>query len=78
MNITFKTNNLNDLAILVQLAKRLNIEIEQNENTEKEVQTNELTELSLQSFEQIWSSEEDTIWEEFFEETQLNNVKSKN
>jgi len=78
MKITFKTNNLNDLAILVQLAKRLNIEIEQNENTEKEVQTNELTELSLQSFEQIWSSEEDTIWEEFFEETQLNNVKSKN
>ena len=78
MNITFKTNNLNDLAILVQLAKRLNIEIEQNENTEKEVQINELTELSLQSFKQIWSSEKDTIWEEFFVETQLNNVKSKN
>ena len=66
------------MAILVQLAKRLNIEIKQTENTEKEVQINELTELSIQSFEQIWSSEEDAIWEDFFEETQLNNVKSKN
>jgi hypothetical protein len=73
MNVTFKTNNLNDMAILVQLAKRLNIEIEQTDNTEKELQINELTELSFQSFEKIWSSEEDATWEEFFKETQLNN-----
>lgn len=73
MNITFKTNNLNDMAILVQLAKRLNIEIEQTENTENELQANELTELSFQSFEKIWNSEEDATWEDFFKETQLNN-----
>lgn len=71
MNITFKTNNLNDLAILVQIAKRLNIEIEEIDNVEKELQMNELTELSFQSFEKIWNSKEDDIWEDFFTETQL-------
>jgi hypothetical protein len=71
MNITFKTNNLNDLAILVQIAKRLNIEIEEMDNTKNELQIDELTELSLQSFEQIWNSKEDDTWEDFFKETQL-------
>jgi hypothetical protein len=71
MNIVLKSNNLNDLAILVQIAKRLNIEIEEIDNVEKELQINELTELSFQSFEKIWNSEEDNMWEDFFKETQL-------
>lgn len=69
MNISFKTDNLNDLAILVQIAKRLNIEIEKTDDTENELQINELTQLSFQSFEKIWNSEEDELWEDFFKET---------
>ncbi len=71
MNVTFKTNNARDLAILVQLAKRLNIEIEQTSDIKDELQVNELTDLSFNSFEKVWNKKEDDIWEDFFKETQI-------
>lgn len=45
--------NVNDLAILVQLAKRLNIEVEQIDDTKDELQGSELTDLSFDSFEKV-------------------------
>ncbi len=69
MNITFKTNNLNDLAMLVQLAKRLNIEV--IENNEQEFGIDELTKLSFESFTNIWNTKEDDVWDSFFDETQI-------
>ncbi|PIY13061.1 MAG: hypothetical protein COZ18_00630 [Flexibacter sp. CG_4_10_14_3_um_filter_32_15] len=69
MNITFKTNNLNDLAMLVQLAKRLNIEV--IENNEQEFSVDELTKLSFESFESSWNTKEDDVWDSFFDETQI-------
>ncbi len=71
MNVSFKTNNLNDLAILIQMAKRLNIEVEKIDDVETELKIDELTDLSLQSFKNSWDSEEDNIWDDFFKETQL-------
>ena len=69
MNITFKTNNLNDLAMLVQLAKRLNIEV--IENNEQEFSIDELTKLSFEAFENSWNTREDDVWDSFFNETQI-------
>ena len=70
MNIRFESNNLNDLAILIQMPKRLNIKIEEVDNAKDELQTNQLTKLSFESLEQIWNSKEDEVWDKFFKETQ--------
>lgn len=66
MEITLKTNNLQDLAMLIQFAKRLNVEIIENDNW----QGKDLIEASQKSLQDIWLSPENDVWDSFFVETQ--------
>jgi hypothetical protein len=66
MEITLKSDNLKDLAILIQLAKRMNIEVIESDSWEKQDLLSKASEASLKD---VWLHPEDDIWDSFFLET---------
>ena len=66
--LVIKTENLNQLDILMRLAKELhlNAELTDSESLEKKA----ILKLAESSFSKDWSSEEDEVWTDF-----LNNKK---
>ena len=66
MEITIKTNNVQDLAMLIQFAKRLNMEVSESQ----EITSNEMTKLSDDATKTIWDAPENDIWDNFYKQTQ--------
>ncbi|WP_448528893.1 hypothetical protein [Raineya sp.] len=71
MEITLKSDNLQDIHIILQLAKRMNMEIIQTNSWESD----EFEILSQTSLDDVWLNPENEIWDKFFAETQQN-IKS--
>ena len=56
MDILMKTNNLDDLAMLIQFAKRLNVQVIENPN--KKTEDENWNEVALASLQKAYSDDE--------------------
>ncbi|PKQ67850.1 hypothetical protein [Raineya orbicola] len=68
MEITLKSDNLQDIHIILQLARRMNMEVVQANSWEND----EFGVLSQTSLDDIWLTPENEVWDKLFTEIQQN------